>query len=170
MPKEEVLLKSNLAVIFLFHIIRFGVIGGIFFYFLFSADSLTESIVFLLLSSFVLFVFIRSSIPDFRYRNLLVINNEGITDYSYGLGFIPWENIKSVKKETLRRLFPYNILELELFDEDEFFNNNPSRLKRLIKKGRSSGRTGFWINTWKLNAPREEIITQLLKFNSKLTS
>jgi|GEM_PF-2900446 len=96
---------------------------------------------------------------------LVIVNDSGITDYSYGLGFVPWDNIRAIRLFDLQRLHrKYKTIELLLHDEDQFFQEE-TRDRKLIKKGMSSGITGIWINTWQLNSSPEEIVETLHAFH-----
>ena len=88
---------------------------------------------------------------------LIVLAPEGLFDRSYGLGLIPWDNIRAARLHRVDRLLSYEVVELVLNDLEVFFNtDNPDR--KQIKRGLKNGLTGIWLNTWQLNASAEEVL------------
>jgi len=93
-----------------------------------------------------------------RHPDLVTLDARGITDQSYGLGFIPWSNVRAARlKEQRRLLRTYQVIELELIDEGAFFVEG-GRDRELIRRGQSQGITGIWINTWQLTEPPEQVL------------
>ncbi len=100
------------------------------------------------------------------HKSLIIMNEDGIYDRTYGLGFIPWANIKSAKIYDYDRNIlgidqSFAMIELELIDEGEYLNSNVSISKKLLKFGRNSTHTGYWINTTNLNIQRHQLLSEI---------
>ena len=98
-----------------------------------------------------------------RNRELIILNRKGLFDRSYGLGFIPWSNIRAARFHELDRMTQkYQMIELVLKDDEEFFNASTAD-RRKIRMGMKDGITGIRLNTWQVNSSAEEILDAIRK-------
>ena len=101
-------------------------------------------------------------------NEVIVLDEKGLTDRSYGLGFIPWSNIKNVQPKNHTRSVlgvnqSFQLLEIELYDEASYFNNNSSLNKTLIKFGQNQ-HSGLWLNTENLTVSSDEVLKKITQF------
>ena len=102
-------------------------------------------------------------------KSLITMNGDGIYDRTYGLGFIPWSNIKSAKIYDHNRTIlginqSFEMIELELLDEELYLNSDSNFTKKLLKFGRDNSHAGYWINTTHLNIPRHKLLSEIQSF------
>ena len=128
-----------------------------------SALVIPALIVFAVLGGRGLWRFVR----QLRNSELVVLDEEGITDRSYGLGFVPWGNVRAARLHDLERMGKtYRVIELTLRDPEAFFEDKTVD-RSLIRRGMSSGTTGVWVNTWQLKASADEVLDTIRDYISR---
>ncbi len=154
--------RKELIVRYLISVIIFGVL---FEYIIFDSFNDFSPIDVLPIGAFIycIWVVFKRAFVDLSRKHLLILNDEGLVDYSYGLGFIPWNNIASVERIEVVRVFNYELLKLTLKDPGKYFEGKWKWGKWLLKIGykSKSKNVGFWINTWKLKLDRDEILNEI---------
>ncbi|MEM0963694.1 MAG: hypothetical protein AAGK21_14295 [Bacteroidota bacterium] len=99
---------------------------------------------------------------------VIILDERGITDRSYGLGFIPWSNVEGAELKTLlTKVPPVSVVELDLVDPEAYLSSAKGLDGRLIRRGYESGSAGFWLNTFQLEATPEEVFRMVLLFIDK---
>lgn len=77
---------------------------------------------------------------------LIVFNEDGITDFSYGLGFIPWEWVEDVQvKQVGWNLWRPDVVELQLKDLDRFFEASDDVNRSLLEFGEKVVNPNDWL-------------------------
>jgi hypothetical protein len=97
-------------------------------------------------------------------EGVLILDAGGLTDLSYGLGYIPWSNIRAAR--LLRRArkqhnplgMEWVLIELELRDEAAYFASASPMLRWGIQHGQPKGTAGFWINVRSIDAHPDDVL------------
>ena len=97
-------------------------------------------------------------------EGVLVLDAGGLTDLSYGLGYVPWSNIRAAR--LLRRArkqrnplgMEWLLIELELRDEDAFYDSASPLMSWAIQHGKPKGTAGFWINVRTIDADPDDVL------------
>ena len=149
----------------------FGIAGGAFLIWLY-ATGVDKAFV---IPSLILFAILAARgfwrlFQQYRNSELIILDENGITDSSYGLGFIPWGNIQAARIHEVNRFIQtFRVIELSLKDNKRFFDNK-SYDRRLIEKGILNGSTGIWLNTWKLQSSDEDVLETIREYIYKYSS
>lgn len=135
------------------------VLGGMFVSFILIYQGLTlPSILALLVGVLIWSRMLWRFSQQLRNRELIILNRKGLTDRSYGLGFIPWSNIQSARLHEVDRIIQkYQMIELVLKDNEDFFSASTADRKK-IRRGIKDGITGIWLNTWQVSSSAEEVL------------
>ena len=141
-----------------------SVLGGLAVIFLLTYLGLTvSSILALFVGVLVWGRIIWRFSQQLRNRELIILNRKSLFDRSYGLGFIPWSNIRAARFHELDRMNQkYQMIELVLKDDEEFFKASTAD-RRKIRMGMKDGITGIRLNTWQVNSSAEEILDAIRK-------
>ena len=106
-------------------------------------------------------------IQQLRDGDLIVLDEEGITDHSYGLGFIPWSNIRGAElHQVQRKIFPYTVVELDLKNPESYFEETDTLNSKFLEWGdRDYG--GFWLNAHHVESSPRELLQLVEEYNKK---
>lgn len=132
-------------------VINLAVSGGVGAYLYFNVPFWLFLVVFGYISAVCLYKVVRlgNQVVDDR---LIVLDSEGITDRSYGLGFIPWTQVRGAQVQTTR----YNILgqgkvvELDLRDPEALHDSDSTTERELVQFGRRKVNDNVFLNPLKL--------------------
>jgi hypothetical protein len=102
--------------------------------------------------------------------SLIILDEEGITDRSYGLGFVPWSNIQGAELQQIpKKIVPQTVVALDLKDPDAYFENSDSFNSAFLKWGdRRFG--GFWLNTSHVDCSSGELLELVRSYIEKYST
>lgn len=113
-------------------------------------------------------------VDQLRNDEIIVLDESGLMDQSYGLGFIPWSNVKDASlREITWKASPFTVVELEVFDEDAYFAESDSLDRKMIKRGKemSIGENGsvggLWLNTYQISSTESELLEAVQRYIRK---